>query len=188
MTFKFKMMALVILLAGQCFAAPGFNLYTDRKGKQAGDVLTVMVVESAKATNNAQTQTDSKNKNSFGLENGAGSLDFIPGMGMGTATNSGFEGRGLTSRNGSLKATVTVKIEEVMDNGNLRISGFKEVTLNEETEILEVSGTIRPEDISSDNTVYSYKIADAVIRYKGDGTLTEAEEPGMISRFFNWIF
>ncbi len=179
---------ILLSMVTQIWASPGFNLYTDRKGKKSGDVLTVLVMESAKASNKASTETDHKNQNSFGMEAGSGSLNFIPGMGAETKTQSEFSGRGTTQRNGELKATVTVRIEEVLDNGNLRISGFKEVTLNEETEILEISGLIRPEDISSENTVYSYKIADAVIRYRGDGTLSEVEEPGLITRFFNWIF
>ena len=177
-----------VLIQVSWSSRPLYNLYTDRKGKKVGDVLTVMVMESAKAQNKAETELDKKNEWKLGVSEGTGLTDFIPGMGFEGGTGSGFDGRGTTSRNGELKATVSVRIEEVLDNGNLRIYGIKEVTLNEETETLEVSGIIRPEDISSENTVISPKIAEAVIKYTGDGVLNEAEEPGLLTRFFNWIF
>ncbi len=174
----------------QVYAAtrPMFNLYTDRKGKKVGDVLTVMVVENSSAKNKASTELDKRNAWKMGIAPGTGMTDFIPGMGFEGKTGSDFDGKGSTARQGQLKATVSVRIEEVLDNGNLRIYGIKEVTLNEETETIEVSGIIRPEDIGSNNTVVSPKIAEAVIKYVGDGVLNEVEEPGILTRLFNWIF
>ena len=76
----------------------------------------------------------------------------------------------------------------VYDNGNLLIEGNKEVEVNNEKEILRVSGIVRPEDISSDNTVLSEKIADARIQYTGTGDNHNAARPGWLARFFNWVF
>jgi flagellar L-ring protein precursor FlgH len=179
--------ALALLLAGAAFAAPtlygGYNLYTDKKGKRAGDVVTVLVTESAKASNDTRTETAKSADVSVSAALGK---DFAAGLSGGAANNYG--GKGATARNGQLTATVTARIAQVLDNGNLLIEGSKVVTINNEEEILEVSGTIRADDINPDNTVYSYKIADAVIRYTGSGVNADAEKPGLITRFFNWIF
>jgi len=166
------------------------NLYTDKKGKKAGDVVTILVMETAKAGSNTQTQTGKKNDINVSQEASVGSKIFswIPGFGVKGSANINYDGKGTTARNGELKATVTARITEVLDNGNLLIEGTKLVAINNEEEILEVSGTIRADDINPDNTVYSYKIAEAVIRYSGSGTNSEAEKPGLLTRFFNWIF
>jgi len=176
------------------FSAPvslyGNNLYTDKKGKKAGDVVTILIMEAAKAGSDTRTETEKKNNLNIGQEKSTGSklFSWLPSFGVNGSANISYDGKGATARNGELKATVTARITEVLDNGNLLIEGSKVVAINNEEEILEVSGTIRADDINPDNTVYSYKIAEAVIRYSGSGTNSEAEKPGLLTRFFNWIF
>ena len=186
---------LVIAFFACCaFSAPaslyGNNLYTDKKGKRAGDVVTVLVVEAAKAGSDTRTETEKNNGISVSQETATGSKLFgwLPSFGVNGKANISYDGKGATARNGELKATVTARITEVLDNGNLLIEGSKLVAINNEEEILEVSGTIRADDINPDNTVYSYKIAEAVIRYSGSGTNSDAEKPGLLTRFFNWVF
>jgi flagellar L-ring protein precursor FlgH len=179
--------------AVSAFSAPvslyGNNLYTDKKGKKVGDVVTVLVLEAAKAGSDTRTETEKKNNLSVGQEKSSGKLfSWLPSFGVNGNANMSYDGKGATARNGELKATVTARIIEVLDNGNLLIEGSKLVAINSEEEILEVSGTIRADDINPDNTVYSYKIAEAVIRYSGSGTNSDAEKPGILTRFFNWIF
>ena len=184
----------LLFFACSAFSAPaslyGNNLYTDKKGKKAGDVVTVLVMEAAKAGSNTQTQTGKKNDINIGQQAAVGNklFSWLPGFGVKGSADINYDGKGTTARNGELKATVTARITEVLDNGNLLIEGTKLVAINNEEEILEVSGTIRADDINPDNTVYSYKIAEAVIRYSGSGTNSDAEKPGLITRFFNWIF
>jgi flagellar L-ring protein precursor FlgH len=181
-------------LAVTAFSAPtslyGNNLYTDKKGKKAGDVVTILIMEAAKAGSDTRTETEKKNNLNIGQEksNGSKLFSWLPSFGVNGSANMSYDGKGATARNGELKATVTARITEVLDNGNLLIEGSKVVAINNEEEILEVSGTIRADDINPDNTVYSYKIAEAVIRYSGSGTNSEAEKPGLLTRFFNWIF
>ncbi|GHV11823.1 flagellar L-ring protein [Fibrobacterales bacterium] len=184
----------IVLFTLSANAAPvslyGSNLYTDKKGKKAGDVVTVLVIESAKAGSDTKTETAKKNDLNVGMDKPTGSKLFgwLPSFGVNGNASMTYDGKGATARNGELKATVTARISEVLDNGNLLIEGSKLVAINNEEEILEVSGTIRADDINPDNTVYSYKIAEAVIRYSGSGTNSEAEKPGLLTRFFNWIF
>lgn len=165
-----------------------YSLYTDKKGKRAGDVVTVLVIEAAKAGSDTRTETDKKNDINIGHKDGSGLLKWVPGLGVSGSTDISYDGKGATARNGELTATVTARITQVLDNGNLLIEGSKLVTINNEEEILEVSGTIRADDINPDNTVFSYKIAEAVIRYSGNGVTSDAEKPGVIARFFNWLF
>ncbi len=176
-------------VTGALFASPThFSLYSDKKAKRVEDVVTVIVVESARASNDTKTQTDEKQNTAVQVSAGTGPLNFIPGMGAGMGTDNAYDGRGKTSRVGEVKATVSARVVKVYDNGNLLIEGNKEVEVNNETEILKVSGIVRSEDISSDNTIFSYKIADARIQYSGDGTNSSASKPGWLSRFFHWIF
>jgi flagellar L-ring protein precursor FlgH len=184
----------LVFCATSVFSAPvslyGNNLYTDKKGKKVGDVVTVLVLEAAKAGSDTRTETEKKNSMDIGQDAATGSKFFswLPSFGVNGKTNINYKGNGATARNGELKATVTARITEVLDNGNLLIEGSKLVAINSEEEILEVSGTIRADDINPDNTVYSYKIAEAVIRYSGSGTNSDAGKPGVLTRFFNWIF
>jgi len=181
-------------LAATAFSAPTSlyvnNLYTDKKGKKAGDVVTILIMEAAKAGSDTRTETEKKNNINIGQDkaNGSKLFSWLPSFGVNGNANVTYDGKGATARNGELKATVTARITEVLDNGNLLIEGSKVVAINNEEEILEVSGTIRADDINPDNTVYSHKIAEAVIRYSGSGTNSEAEKPGLLTRFFNWIF
>ncbi|MCL2261053.1 MAG: flagellar basal body L-ring protein FlgH [Fibromonadales bacterium] len=183
----------ILLLVANGFSAPaslyGNNLYTDKKGKKTGDVVTILIMEAAKAGSDTRTETEKKNNVSLGQEKSKGKLfGWLPNFGVNSNANISYDGKGVTARNGELKATVTARIIEVLDNGNLLIEGSKVVAINNEEEILEVSGTIRADDINPDNTVYSYKIAEAVIRYSGSGVNADAEKPGLLTRFFNWIF
>lgn len=185
-------LALGLWLAVQVQARPSYSLYTDKKGKRVGDVITVLVTENAQASKNAGTTTDHENGFKGTFSDPTGILSKIPGwetmMSLETGTNNSFKGTGETQRKGELKAVLSVKIEEVLDNGNLIIKGAKSVKVNDETETIVLSGLIRPEDISSGNTILSNKIADAKIEYSGDGVANSAQQPGWISRFFNWLF
>lgn len=183
-SWSFIMVLLLVALA----QATNYSLFTDKRGRQAGDVVTVLVMESSKASNDSRTETNSKNEIGVGSESGTGLLGWVPRFGLNGGTNVEFDGKGTTARKGDLKATVTARIVEVFENGNLMIEGTKMVTINNEEEVLEVSGLIRADDISPDNTVYSYKLADAVIRYSGNGVVNSAQEPGILTRFFNWLF
>jgi flagellar L-ring protein precursor FlgH len=194
--FSSYLTVLLAMVAVPAFSAPvslyGNNLYTDKKGKRAGDVVTILVMENAKASNDTRTETQKKNGVSVNMEKPSGTggkvLGWLPSFGVNSSADVNYKGTGETARNGELKATITARITEVLDNGNLMIEGSKVVAINDEEEILEVSGTIRADDINPDNTVYSYKIAEAVIRYSGSGTNTQAAKPGLLTRFFNWIF
>jgi flagellar L-ring protein precursor FlgH len=76
----------------------------------------------------------------------------------------------------------------VLDNGNLVIDGSKVVEINEEKEIIKISGIVRPQDIESNNIIYSYNVANAQITYSGKGAASTGQRPGLLARILNWIF
>jgi flagellar L-ring protein FlgH len=166
-----------------------FSLYGDKKAKRIDDVITVIIIEEAQAMN--KNNTNSNEQSDVGFEtsnNGNGIMRFLPSWGFGGKNNTDYSGKGETTKKGQLTAKVTARIVEVQDNGNLLIQGSKMVEINNEREVIHVAGVIRPEDILADNTVFSSSIADAKITYTGDGSLSDASKPGVLTRFFQWIF
>ncbi|MBF0179682.1 MAG: flagellar basal body L-ring protein FlgH [Magnetococcales bacterium] len=177
------------------------TLFLDNKARNVGDLITVKVSENAKAINDANTKLDRTNNNSFGLsgsvsntgENtvakflnnamGAGSLSNTL---TGTGTTK-FEGKGNTNRTSQLNATISCVVTQVLANGNLRIEGRRDITVNHENQFIILSGVVRPEDISADNAVTSAQIADARIEYSGDGDLADQQRPSWFGRFFSTI-
>lgn len=181
---------IIFIITMSCVAYAGnvYSLYTDHRAMKKDDILTVLIVENAKAESQSSTNTDKQN--SFGVDNvgGSGALGFIPSFGASGGTKAEYNGKGGTAREGELVATISARVVEVMDNGNLRIDGNKVVEINEEKEIIKISGIVRPEDIESDNTVYSSDISEAKITYSGKGVANTGRRPGLIARFLNWIF
>jgi flagellar L-ring protein FlgH len=181
-------------LAGAQAMPHNFSLYTDKKAKRAEDVITVLIMENAKASNDTKSATDKSQEAGVDINPlavtwaGAAASEYTPKVGFGGSVSQKYNGKGATSRAGEVKATLSARIVAVYDNGNLLIEGNKEVEVNNEKEILRVSGIVRPEDISSDNTVLSEKIADARIQYTGTGDNHNAARPGWLARFFNWVF
>ncbi len=178
----------VMMVCWMAYGSPMNSLFSDHRAMRVDDILTVHIVESAKAGSQSKTNTSKENK--FGVEAGGGSgaLGFLPSFGASGGNNAAYDGKGGTSREGQLVATVTARVVKVMGNGNLIIDGSKVVEINDEKEIIKVSGTVRPEDVQKSNIIYSSSIADAQITYSGKGAAHDGQRPGLIARFLNWIF
>lgn len=183
-----RVVFIVGMLAVSAFAkSPAPSMFADRIARDVGDVLTVRIIENTSATAIAGTNTKSEYK--AGLNGGGtGALDFIPLFGADGGAKSEHKGDGRTLRQGRLTGTVTASVVEVFPNGNLRIEGQKSVVINGERQLTILSGVIRPEDISPDNSILSNMIADAEITFKGKGVLGNTERPGFIARIFDWLF
>jgi flagellar L-ring protein precursor FlgH len=165
-----------------------YSLFSDKRSKGVDDIVTVLVMESAQARNRAMTDNEKSSRIGMQSSAGTGAADFVPGFGVSNESSVDFRGIGRNDRSGTLKAKVTARVIRVLDNGNLVVQGQKEVEMNKEKEILQVSGIIRPEDIMGDNTVYSFNIAEAHIAYVGNGVMSSSANPGFLTRFFNWLF
>lgn len=156
---------------------------------QVGDLITVIIVEQAQATQTAGTETTKKS--GVGVEVTASGL---PGLDLWTALDAGIEGgdklktSGKTVRGGSLRATITVSVVELLGTDGLRIEGRQAIVLNGETQEIVLSGVIRAKDVQPDNTVLSTYLADSAIAYKGAGVLGAKQQQGVLTRFFHWLF
>lgn len=167
------------------------RLFEDLKAGRVGDILTVRLVERTNASKNSQTQTAKTtaatlaNPEIFGRPITKGGTPLFSGSLDGS---SSFDGQGASSQSNSLEGDITVTVIDRLPNGNLVIQGEKWLTINQGREFIRVKGIIRPNDIETDNSVLSTRIANAQIAYSAKGALAAANRMGLISRFFNSIF
>ncbi|MFO0707419.1 MAG: flagellar basal body L-ring protein FlgH [Nitrospira sp.] len=173
-------------------------LYEDMRAMRVGDILTVKIVEKHKGSKSADTaaQRESTVENSL-AGTGMGYIG-IPGLRLGDEARRGlgvdasaknkFTGKGATNREGTLTGTISVIVVEVLPNGDLRVEGRREVTVNSEKQLMSISGIVRRVDVDTKNTVLSSAIADAKIEYAGLGVLDDVQRPGWLVRVLDWIY
>ena len=172
------------------------SLFTANKAGRVGDILTVEIYESASAEKEAETETERSSTVGMGIPKLFGyekaladkNPNLDPGELVSASTQNDFEGSGSTSREERLTATLTTQVIERMGNGNLRIAGSKTVRVNNEDQIIQLSGIVRPADIMADNVVNSKHILDARIEYTGDGVISEKQRPGWLARLFDIVW
>ncbi|MCH2172748.1 flagellar basal body L-ring protein FlgH [Myxococcota bacterium] len=163
------------------------SLTSDIRALRVGDTLTINVFESS----SAQASAGANTKRSVNLA--AKASGDITGVGGGEAdgsvwTRNDFNGDAKVNRHGKLIAKVSVLVEEVYPNGDLRVSGSQEIVLNQETQSIVVAGRVRTVDIAYDNTIDSWRLSDSSIHYTGEGILARTEQQSLWSRLFGWIF
>lgn len=169
-------------LADDLYRAESFRpLASDRKGFRPGDLLTVLVVENASATASADTTTQKKGAIGLGLK--TPSIDKSASL----EASDDFTGQGRIQRSGRLLAQISVRIQSVDEAGLLWVAGQQVIDVNGEKQEIELSGRVRRSDIQDNNSVLSTRIADAHIRYVGDGILAEKQHPGILTRILSWL-
>jgi len=175
------------------------SLYEDVKARRLNDLVTIRVIENISGSGKADTNTgrestlDAKVDDflgaplNFNLENFWGhGYAFSPTV-KGSMKDD-FKGTGETTREGKLIGTITAKVVEVMPNGNLVLESRKEITINNEKQFLVLRGMIRPDDVASDNTVLSSKVADSQVYFVGKGVVQDKQSPGWLVRFLDKLW
>lgn len=168
----------------------GLSLYPDQRARQVGDVVTVNLVERTNASKQSTTSTERDSSISMPGGTLLGGPLTLGGRDLLSSDVSGgqkFDGKGASTQSNSLSGSITVTVFQVLPNGNLRVRGEKWLTLNQGEEFIRVAGTIRPNDIGADNSVPSWKLADARIAYSGRGSLADANSMGWLARFFQAV-
>jgi flagellar L-ring protein precursor FlgH len=165
----------------------GRSLFADQKAFRAGDAVLVLVVETSSASNNASTSSGRQSDLSLSAAGQSGTSNPMD-LSLGLSTNNAFKGEGATSSRGSVRAKVSARVDSVLANGNLLITGTRTIIVNGEEQLITLSGLIRPSDIMADNAVYSYNISDARIAFEGSGIVSRAQGPGWITKFLHWLF
>lgn len=154
---------------------------SDLRPRRLGDLVTVMVYENASASSTADTSA---------------ARDASVGLGVSTphkswngaiSANNAHDGRGRTQRQGRVLAQITVSIVAIGDNGDLYVRGEQTLEINNETQRISLEGRIRPQDVSETNVVLSSRLADARIRYAGQGDLSDKQSPAWWQQFLTWF-
>ena len=157
--------------------------FKDQRTQQVGDILTIKVNLNDKANIANETQRSRDNKEDAGIDNFFGKskiplLNAPVGTRIFTAdSTSNSDAKGLINRSEALLTNVAAVVTQILPNGNLVVEGKQEIRVNFEIRELIVAGIVRPEDIESDNTIDSSKIAQARIAYGGRGQITDVQQP-----------
>lgn len=164
--------------------AAGMSMYSDRKAHAVGDTLTIIISENSSA-NRAGAATNAKTTSTT-MNAGVGIFDVFTNASAGNSDK--FAANGSIVNTNSVNARITAQVLEVKPNGNLIISGTQSIKQNGEEQKITISGIVRTEDITTDNTVKSSAIGDAVIKVEGKGPIARKQRQGIISQVFNFLF
>ena len=176
------------------------SLFQDMKARKVGDTVTVRIVEDPEAELNANTKTSRSSSLEASKLKFLGYMKALAEKNSRLAQNPGtddlmlaslgmkHDGKGSTDRDGHVKAYISAVVEKVLFNGNLYISGQREVRVNNETQYITLSGVVRPKDITSSNEVSSSFIADARITYSGSGPVADKQRVGWLGRVLDYVW
>lgn len=172
-------------------AATADSLFVDVKARRVGDTITILLNERMQASKSASTDASKTSDFDSGspiLFGNTPKVDGEPVLENSWGVEQDFSGEGSSSQSNRLDGSITVTVYDVLPNGNLMVRGEKWLTLNQGEEYVQISGIIRPTDVSKENTVPSFKVADARITYSGNGAIADANSPGLLSRIFMKFF
>jgi flagellar L-ring protein precursor FlgH len=182
------------LQASSLWPADGTGMVADHKASRVGDIITVVVQESANASSTQNKQSSRKSSvtdavqqfifppATSGLGTHAGQLPSLQFSGQ-----SDFTGGGQVSNSQSVTSQAAVLVTDVLPNGNMVIEGVRLVSFSGETQYVVLHGLVRPDDITSSDTVLSSSIAEARVEFVNKGTLTSSENQGWLARIYDLL-
>ncbi len=167
-------------------------MFEDRRAGRVGDIVVVQIVEQHRGSKKANTKQNREASYSASMSGGLFGLNQIlttlaEVFDAEASTENDFEGEGSTSREDTLTGTIAATVVEVFPNGDLRIEGKREVTVNSEKQTMTIKGIVRRIDLDTQNTVLSTAVANAEISYTGLGVVDEVQRPGWLMRIWNWV-
>jgi len=170
------------------------SIFADKRSLSVGDILTIAISESSTENKNNATDTERKSSlsaavTSFLYPAGATSLLTKGGQLPAMAFNSDHihNGSGTISDSETIVAQIAVEIKDVLPNGDLVVEGRRETSFSMEHQTIVLRGIVRPEDVQSNNTVFSYNVADATIQIIGKGTVSDGQNKGWFNRIWDKI-
>jgi len=175
---------------GSLFSDANRGYFEDSRSSRVGDLVLIEIDEQADASGDSSTELAKEGSFDMGITNVFGLLSAVkaampeldPSHMLSFFSESDFAGRGNTSRKGTLRGRIAVRIARQMPNGDLFLEGTKVIMINNEEYHLYVSGLIRSVDISSDNSVPSSRIADAEVEFTGRGDIADQQRKGLLGR------
>ncbi len=164
------------------------SLWENVTARNVGDTLTIRLEENTSAQKSASTTTSKSSEAALAGPTVFGrpvTVNGTPILEGSMSNESSFAGNGASKQSNALDGEISVTVAKRFPNGNLLVRGQKLVTINSGREYVRVQGIVRPSDIAPDNSVVSWRVADAHISYGGQGTVANASKPGWLYRFFN---
>lgn len=185
---------------GSLFGQGDSPLFSDHKAMHVNDIVTVVISETAKSSNKASKAL--KEADTLGLKGGLFSssgqntavnsavnkLNGLANIGFSAGSTSDYSGSGSATKNASFSTTVSARIVKVMANGNYFIAGRREIMVDDQKQIMQLSGVIRPYDIDQNNQINSAKISDAKILYANEGDIDRSINQGWGSKIVGAIW
>lgn len=162
----------------------GMNWYSDKKARNVGDILTIVISEST-----TQTATKARNNSKSGsvsVGSGTGIFDFIKAFSASGSDN--WEANGSATDTNRYSGNITVTVVEVLPNDNMIIEGTQSIWQNRDEHRITLRGVVRRDDVTMNNTVPSTKVADATIKFDGKGPLNAKQRQGILTQIFNFLF
>ncbi len=179
------------------FAAPGSifgqgdnPLFCDHKAMRVNDIVTIVIKETARSSTTGQKQLSKSDTTALGggtftsagtngaINSHVNNLNGVLGTSFAASTNNQFKGQGSATKDASFTTTVSARVVKVLENGNIFVSGKREILIDDQKQIIQVSGVIRPYDIDQFNKISSDKMSDAKILYKTEGDVDRATKQG----------
>lgn len=188
---------------------PGASLFVDRRARAVNDVVTILIVEQSSSSRTANTDITKESSLKAGVSsfptifdpitklakpltkplfgNKATSNVLKDGLNVDLSGAMDHAGTGTIDRSDKVTGQIAARVVRVADNGNLLIEGRRSVIVNDETQIITISGIVRPDDVTGVNTVLSSQIADAEVQMVGKGVIADAQRPGVLYRLLSWL-
>jgi flagellar L-ring protein precursor FlgH len=160
-------------------------LFEDRRARFIGDTITINIAEKTAAAKKSETKADRTHESNLAIPTITGlPLKQMRGAAFEASSGTQFDSSGENTSSNNFTGTLTVTVIDVYPNGNLLVSGEKQIGLKDGEEFIRFSGVVNPNTITASNTVQSTQVADARIEYKANGFLDSAQVMGWLGRFF----
>ncbi|QOY55504.1 flagellar basal body L-ring protein FlgH [Candidatus Sulfurimonas marisnigri] len=175
---------------GSVFGKGDNPLFSDHKAMHVSDIVTVVISESATSSNAGTKQLSESDVSALGggaftsagnnsaVSSAIAKLNGIANVGLSSTSDSSYKGQGSATKDASFNTTVSARIVKVLKNGNYFISGKREILVDNQKQIIQIGGVIRPYDIDQNNRISSAQMSEAKILYKTEGDVGRATEQG----------
>lgn len=163
------------------------SLFSNATARNVGDLVTIRLEERTSATKSATTSTSKSTESRIPGPTIGGrpvTVNGVPILETQVGSEHVFDGQGDSAQSNQLSGSITVTVVGRVGNGNLLVRGQKWLALNQGKEFVRVEGVVRPIDVEPDNSIPSWKVADAKIAYGGRGAIADANSMGWLARFF----
>lgn len=163
-----------------------YPLFEDRRPRNVGDIVTVVLNERTNAAKNVATSTNRSGDTEVSIAGVPKIMDSVINSDLNASASGGnnASGKGNSTANNTFTGTITTTVVGVLSNGNLQVAGEKQIAINRGSEYVRFSGVIDPRSITGTNSVSSTQVADARIEYRSKGVMDEVQTMGWLQRFF----